>query len=167
MFERIIGVFKLSSSTFEEIENDKSATIQAGLVVLVSAILASIGSALFSIFRHGSFFGILLSTLISLFVGWIVWAVVSWFVGTKFFGGKADIGEMLRVIGFSFAPHALGILPCIGGVVGGIWSIVAGFIAVRQGLDLDNTKTFFTIAIGVIPFLIIYFLLTYLIGKVI
>jgi hypothetical protein len=62
---------------------------------------------------------------------------------------------MLRVIGFAFAPQALGIVPCLGTAIGFVWTCVAGFIAVRQGLDLDNTKTLITIGIGALLYGII------------
>jgi hypothetical protein len=39
-------------------------------------------------------------------------------------------------------------------VIGGIWSLVAGFIAIRQGLELDNVKAFCTIVIGFLIFVI-------------
>jgi hypothetical protein len=97
-------------------------------------------------------------------VGWILWSAVSYFVGTSFFGGKATLAEMLRVIGFAQAPQLLAIIPCIGAVVGGIWALIAGFIAIRQGLDLDNTKAFLTALIGFAVFVIGYIILAVVMG---
>ena len=37
--ERILGVFRLSGDTFEDIEADKGATSQAAIVVFVVALL--------------------------------------------------------------------------------------------------------------------------------
>lgn len=157
MVNRIIGVFRLDVNTFEEIEHDQSATGQAFLVVLLVALIAGIGSGLAAGFSDDrGFFGAFLGTLVSAVVGWVIWALVSWFVGTSFFGGQADVGEMLRVIGFAQAPQFLAIIPCIGALVGWIWSLIAGFIAIRQGLDLDNTKAFLTILIGFIFVIIVY-----------
>lgn len=147
-FNRIIGVFKLDIATFEEIEADQSATGQAALVVLIVALISGIGSGLSASFLETSFFSSFISSVLAAFTGWIVWSFVTYFVGTKFFDGQADMGEMLRVLGFSYAPQVLSIIPCIGWLIGLIWSLVAGFIAVRQGLDLDNTKTLLTIVIG-------------------
>ncbi len=39
MINRIIGVLKLDSATFEEIEHDQTATTQAAMVVLAVAIM--------------------------------------------------------------------------------------------------------------------------------
>ena len=152
MFERIKGVFKLDVKTFEEIEHDSNATSQAAIIVAIVAFLSAIGSGLVAQYSQSSFLGSFITTLIWTFVGWFLWAVVSWFVGTKFFGGQATIDEMLRVIGFSYSPQFLAIIPCVGGVIGGIWSLIAGFIGIRQGLDLDNTKAFLTILVGFLFF---------------
>ncbi len=93
--------------------------------------------------------------MISGILGWIIWSLVTWFVGTRFFKGQADPGEMLRVIGFAYSPLLLSIIPCVGGIIGLIWAIAAGFIAIRQGLDLDNTKAFFTVVIGALFYVIL------------
>jgi hypothetical protein len=154
VLQRIIGVFKLDVNTFEEIEHDSAATMQAVIIVAVVALLAGLGSLFGSMVSGtgglGGFFG----TLIWTFVGWFIWAVVTYFVGTTFFGGQASIEEMLRVLGFAYAPQLLSIIPCIGAFIGLIWSLVAGFIAVRQGLDLDNMKALITIAVGFVVIII-------------
>lgn len=156
MIERIIGVFKLDSNTFEEIEHDQSATSQAAMVVLIVALLQAVGSAFLALFSDAGFFSSLLGPLFTALVGWVVWSAVTYFVGTSLFGGKADLGEMLRVIGFAYAPQVLGIIPCIGFIIGAIWSLLAGFVAVRQGLDLDNTNAFLTIVVGFIAYIILW-----------
>jgi hypothetical protein len=148
MFQRILGVFKLDVNTFEEIEHDSSATTQALVIVAVVALLSGVGAGFAANIGSASFLGGFLSTLVWTFVGWFLWAVISWFVGTKLFGGQASVDEMLRVIGFAYAPQVLAVIPCIGGIVGGIWSLIAGFVAVRQGLDLDNMKALLTILVG-------------------
>jgi hypothetical protein len=155
MINRIMGVFKLSTATFEEIEHDSSATTQAFLVVLIVALLSAIGSGIgATMTQDGSFIPGSLGTLLWAFIGWLLWSFVSWLVGTKLFGGKATIDEMLRVIGFAQAPLLLGIIPCIGWLIGGIWALIAGFIAIRQGLDLDNMKALLTIIVGFIVYII-------------
>jgi hypothetical protein len=155
MLARVIGVFKLDVKTFKEIEQNTSLTLYAAIIVGLVALLSGIGTGLFNgLFSRsvlGGFFGTLFSTIL----GWIVWSVVTWFVGTRFFGGQATIDEMLRVIGFAFLPLLLSIIPCLGNVVGGIWALVAGFVAIREGLDLDNTKAFLTVAVGFIGYLIL------------
>ena len=46
----------------------------------------------------------------------------------------------------------------------GIWSLVASFIATRQALDIDNTKTFFTILIGLVVLIVVALIVTTIVG---
>jgi hypothetical protein len=154
MFQRILGVFKLDVATFEAIEADTSATSQAILIVAIVSLLSGIGSGISASMKDSNFIVAFFTALVWAFIGWALWAWVTWFVGTKMFGGQATVDEMLRVIGFAYAPQFLAVIPCVGGVIGSIWSLIAGFIAIRQGLDLDNMKALFTIAIGFIIFVI-------------
>jgi hypothetical protein len=152
---RIIGVFKLDTKTFAAIESDQAATTQAMIIVAIVAVLNGLGSGISTAFLGGhGFFGRFISTLLWGFVGWLLLAVVTYYVGTKFFGGKADLAEMMRVIGYAYAPLVLGIIPCVGTIIGGIWFLVACFFAIREGLDLDNTKTLITVLIGFAVYII-------------
>jgi hypothetical protein len=162
LMNRIIGVFKLRAATFEEIEHDQSATSQAFIVVAITALLSAIGSALFGRATNTSFVGAFISTLLWTFIGWFLWSGITYIIGTTVFKGQATFSEMLRTIGFAYAPQILGIIPCLGPLVGGIWSLLAGFIAVRQGLDLDDLKSFITIVIGFIVYAVGYLFLSVL-----
>jgi hypothetical protein len=53
---------------------------------------------------------------------------------------------------FSFVPVLGGILA----LVVAIWTLVASFIATRQALDIDNTKTVFTILLGIVALIIVF-----------
>ncbi|NJD59561.1 MAG: hypothetical protein C3F13_18535 [Anaerolineales bacterium] len=155
MLARVMGVFKLDTKTFDEIEGNTSLTLYAAIIVGLVALVSGVGTGLFNGFFNRSVVGGFFGTLISTILGWVVWSVLTWFVGTRFFGGQATIDEMLRVIGFAYLPLFLSIIPCVGSVIGAIWALVAGFIAVRQGLDLDNTKTFMTVGVGFLGYLIL------------
>ncbi len=87
-------------------------------------------------------------------IGWYVWAYLTYFIGTKLLPEpqtEADLGELLRTIGFSSSPgliRVLGIIPRLAEpvfLVAGIWMLVAMVIAVRQALDYESTAR----AIGV------------------
>lgn len=166
MFERIIGVFKLDRQVFAEIEHDESATSQAAIVVAIVAALAVVGSIIGLLFsmvgggdaRPGAILLNIIGTLVLTFVNWFIWSGVTYFVGTQLFKGEATFGEMLRVIGFAYAPRMLSIIPCIGGIIGAIWSLIASYFAIKEGLDLDDSGTIVTILVGWIITLIIGFL---------
>lgn len=155
MIQRILGVFQLDVQTFEDIEHDTTATGQAAGVVAIAAVCQAIGRSISAGLSGGGTGVSFLAVLVAAFVGWVIWAALTYWIGTSLFEGEADLGEMLRVIGFAQAPLILAIIPCLGALVGGIWALVAGFIAIRQGLDLDNTKTFITIVVGFLAYVVI------------
>ena len=156
MLERILRVFKLDRTVFAEVEHDESATTQAASVVAIVAALSVIGTIiqmLFSFVRGGKpdiggMISSVVVTFVITFINWAIWSGVTYLVGTKLFKGEATFGEMLRVIGFAYAPQMLGIIPCIGGIIGGIWSLIASYFAIKEGLDLDDTGTIVTILVG-------------------
>jgi hypothetical protein len=159
MLARIIGVFKLDVKTFEDIEHDTSLTLPAAVIVLLVSLVSGVGNGLFNGFIHKSFFSGFLGSLIGVLLGWLLWSIVTWFVGTRLFKGEADLSQMLRVIGFAYIPMVLSIIPCVGGVIGIVWAIAAGFIAIRQGLDLDDMRTFFTVVVGALAYIMLTALL--------
>ena len=139
---RIIRAAKLDSNLYEEVEADKSALGQAMAIVVLSSIAAGIG-----LYKIGGFSGIITGTMASL-ISWYVWAYLTYFIGTKFFPEpqtQADLGELLRTIGFSSSPGLLRVfyfIPGIGAMlylISSLWMLVAMIIAVRQALDYNST----------------------------
>lgn len=159
MFQHIIGVFKLDSQTFETIEKDTNLTGSAALIVVVVSILSGLGKGFFNIFSDRPFFGGFIGGILAILLGWLLWSAIIWIIGTQLFNRQANLGEMLRVIGFAYSPQILSMIPCIGWIIGVIWTLAASFVAVRQGLDLDNTKTILTITIGFVAYLALVWLL--------
>ncbi len=139
---RIIRAAKLDVSLYEEVEADKGALSQAMGVVVLSSIAGGIGTG-----ANVGIGGMLLGTMVAL-VAWYVWAFITYLIGTKLLPEpqtKADVGELLRTIGFSSSPgfiRVLGIIPFLRGLVfliAGGWMLVAMVIAVRQALDYQST----------------------------
>src|SRR5262245_38020164 len=98
--DRVLGALRLEARTFEEVEADQNATNQALAVVLIAGLASAIGSA-------GATPGLIPFMLIGEVVAWLVWACVTFLVGTKLLpepSTQADIGQMLRVLGFAAAP---------------------------------------------------------------
>ena len=157
---RIIRATKLDSNLYEEVEADKSALGQAMAIVVLSSIAAGIG-----LYKTGGFSGIITGTMASL-ISWYVWAYLTYFIGTKFFPEpqtQADLGELLRTIGFSSSPGLLRVfyfVPGIGGMlylISSLWMLVAMIIAVRQALDYNSTLR--AVGVCVIGYIIQIFVL--------
>jgi len=142
--DRILRASKLDVHLYEEVEADKNAMPQAMGVVVLSSVAAGLGGIGMGVAGPG---GILMGIVLAL-VGWYIWAFLTYFIGTKLLPEPqthADLGELLRTIGFSSSPgliKILGIIPGLGAVVfsvASIWMLVAMVIAVRQALDYKST----------------------------
>jgi hypothetical protein len=164
LVDRMMRAAKLQVPLYEEVEADTTATSQALTVVVIVAVASAIGQALAATIggqAAGTLVGRLIGGLLNALIGWAIWSYVIYFVGTRFFGGTATYGELLRTIGFAETPLillVLGFIPILGGIIGlvaFVWWLIASFIATRQALDVDNTKTFFAILVGFIALVIV------------
>ena len=121
---RIFRAIKIDIELFEEVEKDKKATLQAGLVVVLSSLAAGVGSL------HLGASNFLVAPALSL-LSWYVWAYIIYFVGVKLFGDnktKSNHGELLRTIVFSSAPF----------VGSAFWMLACMVVAVKSALDYDS-----------------------------
>ena len=137
---RIFRAIKIDIDLYEEVEKDKSATIQAGIVVVLSSLAAGVGAL-----QMGAS-NFLLAPVLSL-LSWYVWAYVIYFVGVKLFAGpktKSNHGELLRTIGFSSAPgliRVFGVTPDLMTVTfigSAFWMLACMVVGVRAALDYKS-----------------------------
>lgn len=149
---RMIGAATLDIATYEDVEHDTSATGQAAIVVGIVAVCAGIGSA-------GGGFGAIIGGILAAYLGWLVWAGVTYLIGDKVLGGTATWGELLRTLGFAQAPgvfYLLRIIPILGVLVAffvWIWMLVAGIVAIRQALDFSTGRAILTAVLGMLAYL--------------
>jgi hypothetical protein len=108
--DRVIGAMRLQPATFEEVEHDQAATSQAAVGVANGiAWIATNGIV-----------GLITAPIVQL-IGWAIASFVLLVVGTKLFPGKnteADMGQMLRTLGFAQSAGLFGVLaivPILGG----------------------------------------------------
>ncbi len=137
---RVFRAIKIDVELYEEVEKDKSATLQAGLVVVLSSLAAGVGALQLG---ASNFF---LAPVVSL-LSWYIWAYIIYFVGVKLFGGpttKSNHGELLRTIGFSSAPgliRVFGFTPDLMTVTfigSAFWMLACMVVAVRSALDYES-----------------------------
>ncbi len=147
-FYRIYRAIKIDIDLYEEVEKDKSATFQAGIVVVLSSLAAGVGALQLGVSNF------LFAPVMSL-LSWYVWAYVIYFVGVKLFGGpttKSNHGELLRTIGFSSAPgliRVFGVTPDLMTVTfvgSALWMLACMVVAVKSALDYDSLSK----ALGVV-----------------
>ena len=165
--QRMVGAAKLDVATYEEVEADSTATVQAMGVVLLSALAAGIGE------MGSGGRGIIVGMAASL-IGWVAWAFMTWLIGTKFLAEPethADVGQLMRTIGFAASPgiiQALAWIPILGSLIelaAWVWMLAAMVVAVRQALDYKGTgKAILVCAIGWVVNVIIVVSLGALLG---
>jgi hypothetical protein len=142
-----ISAVLLDVDFYERAEHDPGLTFQAAAVVAIASALAGVGSAFALEIDDVSVVAAILGGMAAGVVGWLLWSLASYVIGTTIFGGTATYGSMLRVIGFAFTPLALGVIPWLG-FPAAVWMLVAAVIAFREGLDLPLWKAVGTMAIG-------------------
>jgi hypothetical protein len=144
---RIAGAVLLDANTYEEIEADRTATPQAIAIVILSSLAAGIGlngsrgaAAALTFFAATS--ALALAT-------WVIFAVITFHVGARALPSpetRADLGELLRTLGFAAAPGLLQVfalfspVPVLVSVAAFAWTMAASVVAVRQALDLRSTR---------------------------
>jgi hypothetical protein len=172
--DRMIRAARLDVALYNEVEADLSATNQALTVVVISAVAAGIGAALGLLIRGQPGLAVagLVGAIVTQLIGWLVWSYIMFFVGTRMFHGTATYGELLRTLGFAYSPGVLLILsfiPVLGGIIAfvvAIWRIVAGFIGVREALDLDTGNTIAVVVVGIIAYIIVLIILGLILGAI-
>jgi len=142
LIERMIGAAKLDPATYEEVEHDSSAMGQAAAVVVASSVATGIGTV-----TQAGWPGVVVGSVVAL-LAWVIWAALTWLIGTKLLpepDTEADIGQLMRTIGFSASPGILrigGLIPGVGPLIvlaGSVWMLAAMVVAVRQALDYTST----------------------------
>ena len=141
---RLLGALALDPILYEEVEADQERhrTGAAG-----RRIVEPVGR--FRRLRVGEWIvrGVLFISALAL-LSWVTWAVITFQIGTRLMPERqtrADVGQLLRTIGFSAAPGMLRIFGIVPGatlpafIITAIRMLVAMVVAVRQALDYEST----------------------------
>ena len=154
MLNRMLLAAKLDVDFYETVEADSSYTREAFTVVLLAAVLAGIGSA---IAYPGDGLMALGKGILGTVFSWVAWSGITLWIGTHITRGpetQSDMGEMLRVLGYAHSPQVLILfvfIPILGpllAIVASFWSLAAGVVAIRQGLDFTTTRALLTVVFG-------------------
>jgi Yip1-like protein len=136
--DRMIGAARLDPRAYEEVEADEKATLQALAVVALSAVANGIGRG-----EEVLAIGFAVQALFM----WVIWAGLSYAVGVYLIPEpqtNANLGQMLRTIGFAASPGILRFfrfIPFLGPLLSfvvGIWVVAAMIVAIRQALDYKS-----------------------------
>ena len=166
MIDRIVRAIRLDWTVFREIAEDREAMTQAAIIVIVVSFLAALGGAggmlVARVSAGQALLGFFVNWLVNgILIGWVGWAILTYFVGSILFKGRTEIPEMMRVLGYASAPRLLGLLsfiPCVGwlfSLAGWILSLIAGILAIREAMDFETGDAIVTVLVSwVIAFII-------------
>ena len=174
--DRIMGVITLKAATYRQIADDPNATQSAGIIVAIVALITGFINGLVTVGTNGTVASpnivlAIIGAIITVIVALIAWFVSSWVLAfvAKWFGGKTNTQEMLRVTGFVNIFRLVAVLSilglvstsllCIVGVIGFVAAIlqIIGFvIGVREAAEFSTGNAIITAIIaGIINFLIV------------
>ncbi len=149
--DRMIRAAKLDPTLFDEIARDETTMGEAMTVVLIATAAAGIGASL------AGPMGLIGGAVLAL-IGWIIQAVLAFFVGTKIIPDsdtKTDLMAVMRVTGYATAPGvlaALGFIPMLGWLaafIAGLWQLAAFIVAIRVVMNFEgNGKAILVVIIG-------------------
>ncbi len=160
MLDRIVRAIRLDPTLYRQVADDEQYTNEAVIIVMIAAFFSAGGAAIGAAMSDGRPLVLFLTSLFTtILFGWLLWAIVAYFVGTAL-GGKSSVVEMARTLGYANAPGLLGVLafiPCVGWLIalaGVLLSLAAGVIAIRESMEFDTTKAVVTAVLGLIVFII-------------
>lgn len=140
---RVLGAALLDRGTYEGIEHDRTATVQAAIVVVASSLAAGIGAS----GGHRPQLAVLLAVAGLALVTWLAWALLILQIGGRYLPERqtrVDFGELVRTIGFAASPglvQVFALMPNIAApvfIVSWLWMLAAMTVAVRQALDFRS-----------------------------
>ena len=172
MLLRMIGVLRLRSMTYEDIEHDKSAIWQALIIVVLVSAATVVGELLLG--EDTVVWWAIVRGVIRGVASWAAWALCAWAVGEIAFDvvdTDADWGQLARTTGYAQTPGILNVLIFIPAVAGFVyfvtfvWTFACMVVAVRQSLDYKSTlRAVFVILLAFIPVVVLNFIVLGLTG---
>lgn len=159
-------IFRLDFTAFSEIRASPSATTSAIAVVFGASLMAGLGSLLWAMqtgtvdnekaFIRTFLLGSMIQTIM-----WFAWVYVAYLVLTWGYGARQDFRELMRAMGFAFAPVALSVLVCIGalavpiGLISFMIAVLFTNAAIQQSSDADADEAIVANMLGFSVFAIV------------
>ena len=163
-FQRLQKAIFLDVAFYEEVEKDKKFTDQAMMTVALVSVVQGFMIAGFAPVA-------LVQGILGSLIRFVIWAFFIAFVGTRILPEpetESNTGELIRTLGFAYAPGLLVILkifPIIDYFVDPvvvILQLAAMTIAVRQALDFNSTVR--AVGVCIVAFILMIIALTLFIG---
>lgn len=134
--DRIMGVLTLRAPTYREIADDPNATRPAGIIVAIVAVLTGLvaGAVIPDVNNPQQLLPFNFVTLIIAVIVFVLFGLIGWFISAwilafvaRWFGGKTNTKEMLRVTGYVEIFAVVGVLSLLS-FVSPVFVFIVGII---------------------------------------
>ena len=159
-------LLRLDLTVFDEVRSHPSATLGAIAVVFGASVLAGIGSWLWAVQTDGVdtteiFFkslviGSVLQTLV-----WFIWVYLVFQVLARAYGARTDFYELIRTMGFAFAPVGMSVLVAITafavpfGVASLAGATLLSHFAIQSSSNADPRQVLIANFVGFLSFAVV------------
>src|SRR3990172_5189208 len=159
-------LIRLDLTVFDEVRSDPSANPGAIIVVFVASVLAGIGSWLWAVQWHGveatEVFvkSLVIGSIIQTIV-WFIWVYLVYQVLARAYGARTDFFELIRTMGFAFAPVGISVLIAINsfavpfGVAALAGAALSSYFAIQASSDADARQTLVANFVGFLTFVVV------------
>lgn len=159
-------LLRLDLTVFDEIRSDPSATPGAIIVVAAASVMAGIGSWLWAVQTRGVeggevFYKSLVVGSILQTLAWFIWVYFVFQVLARGYGARTDIFELIRTMGFAFAPVALSILIATPnftlpfGVISLTGAVLLTYFAIRSSSSAEPQQALVANFVGFLFFAVV------------
>jgi hypothetical protein len=149
---RLVGAAALDPRAYEDVEADRRATVESGVVVALSSLAAGIGARGLG---AATLTDVAFFTLLALAL-WVGWALLTYHIGARILpeaATEATLGQLLRTLGFATAPGILRVIGVWPGmtipiyVLTAVWMLLAMIVALQQALDYRHARRAVAVAV--------------------
>jgi hypothetical protein len=177
--DRLMGVITLRAPTYREIADDPNATQTAGIIVAVVALLSGFATGFVRVDPNNpqqllppDILLAIVAAIVTVIFALIAWFISAWILAfvARWFGGKTNTKEMLRVTGFVEIFAVAGLLSllalvspallCVVGVIGfvvGILRLIGYIIGIREAAEFSTGNAIIAAIVAAIVNFLIYF----------
>ncbi len=159
-------LLRLDLTVFDEIRSDSSATRAAIAVVFGASVMAGIGSWLWAVQTAGveateAFWKSLVIGGILQTMAWFIWVYLVFQVLARAYGARTDFVELIRTMGFAFAPVGISILVAITafavpfGVVALAGAVLLSHFAIQASSSAEPRQALVANFVGFLSFAVV------------
>ena len=149
MLSRAIRAALLKRDVYREVREDPGAVLHALGTVAAAGIAIGLGitghriAGAESSNTLGDILLVMWAATVTTLVGWVLWVVLGYLLGSRLLRGGATYRQVLRALGICYGPGVLLVaiaVPVAGGPIAlavSMWVLVAGVAAVHEIQDVD------------------------------